>query len=460
MMSVPAFGVSLALLLAEGWCAVNLVLFSRSSREGLLLCLALALPFAALFNVLLFLLFMLCGIPLTTVSLWIGHACIVAGLLLVRQFLPPTGHDSDPALLSSLRLPRIIIALCLFILAGALVYGFAHAWLLPPFQYDSFTNWLMRSKMSFLEQRLVFDNAFPHEAVRKPHYPFLVHALHLMANAGQSSWRDQLASGMTFLLSVSLLFGSFLMIRRVVGASLALFALTLVVGIPLFGLHLGEGYADHLLAEEGLAALAAFALYRSSGRKSVLLLSGLLAAAAVWTKAEGMFFVFLPWLLLALLSVRPLALRPLFPPLLLAAVWPVFLFLKGLAFTPHGSTDLLVDYHPESLRTVLSVLLYGGSFGPFWPLLFAGMVCLAIASARRSPGATFGGGDRRERLSLFLPGALCFAIVIGVYVFTPNVSYLLNGESFDRQLLTPAAMLVLPLVLCFAEFVKGRGEEG
>jgi hypothetical protein len=88
------------------------------------------------------------------------------------------------------------------------------------------------------------------------------------------------------------------------------------------------------------------------------------------------------------------------------------------------------------------------------------MVCLAIASARRSPGATFGGGDRRERLSLFLPGALCFAIVIGVYVFTPNVSYLLNGESFDRQLLTPAAMLVLPLVLCFAEFVKGRGEEG
>lgn len=437
MMSFLAFGVSLLLLTGEGWLAASRMVSGRSLRF------ALALPLAALINALLFLLLTVLRIPLVAFSLWIGHLCVFLALALIVHFFPAP-HDDARAPVRPWTLPPSLRLFCLFILGSALLYGFFHSSVLPPFQYDSFTNWLMRSKLSWLEQHLVFDNAFPHEAIRKPFYPFLVHGFHILANTGQETWRDGMAGFMTFLLSTSLLASAFLLLKRTVGFSLALLTVTVIVSIPLFAMHMGEGYADHLLAEQALVSLAAFVCAERGCLRRGILLSGLLAAAAVWTKAEGLFFVFLPWLLLVLLAVSLKRLRAfdgvsaVLVSLVVAGLWPLFVLLKGFAFTPHGSSDFTIGWHPEAFPAMLRVFFAGGSFGPFWAMFLIALCTLFLAERRRLPW------------SLFLPGILSLATVIGIYAFTSNVTYLLNGESFDRQLLTPAALLIVPVVLAFA----------
>ncbi len=439
MTSAALFIGSLLLLFVEGWCLASLVI-ARSDR---MLALSLSLPLASLVNVLVFFLFTVLGIPLFTIRLVAAHVLVIVLLLAAKRFLlSPTALTAIPNDLKiGKKWKRILTVLCMLILGCAFLYAFAHAALLPTFQYDSLTNWIMRSKMSFLEHRIIFDNSAPHEAIRKPFYPVLLHALHLMGNLGQSSWNDSMATGMVFLVSMSLLTSAFLLLHKLIGSFLSLLTLTLIVGIPLFAIHLGEGYADHLLAEFGVAALVAFALAERTRSKWLLVLSALMASAAVWTKAEGLFFVLLPWVLLVCVSLWG-RWREMLLPLLFAAIisipWPLFLLAHHYGFTPHGSSDTHLGYQAGSLGAIVSVLLWGGSFGVFWPLRIAAIAALVWGLRRRFPFHTF---------PLFLPGLVCFFIVIFIYTFTPNVEYLLNGESFDRQLLTPAALLVIPLML-------------
>ncbi len=440
---------SLLLLCIEGWCVAHLLI----PKNDYLLTATLTLPLAALSNVLLLFVFTVFNIPLLTSWLAIGHILIILALIVAGRFV--TQPSSMPDIPGDLMFDKwwkiTLIALCVFILTAVFVYAIAHALLLPTFQYDSLTNWMMRSKMSFIGHRIIFDNDGAHVAIRKPYYPFLLHALHLMGNMGQSNWNDQLATSLPFLVSMSLLASTFLLLRRVTGNLLALLAITITIGVPLFAIHLGEGYADHLLAEFGMAALAAFALSHKHSSPWLLTLSALLASAAVWTKAEGIFFVFIPWLLLALAfawPMRQLRWKEFILPFAITAItalpWPFFLLIHEYGFTPHGSSDTHLAYQAGSISAIASVLTFGGSFGIFWPLLLAAIIMVLIAWKR--------GHISTESLLFFLPGILCFLEVIAIYTVTPNVEYLLNGESFDRQLLAPAALLVAALTLGISQY--------
>lgn len=439
MMSALFFAGSVAILFLEGWCIARLLVRDAAAR------IAFALPLAALGNALVFFVFTVLGIPLQASFLWLAHAILTGLLLLIGRFAP---RPAAAAWHAPVPFTPLTI-MCLLVIGGALVYGFAHSAILSAFQYDSLTNWAMRSKVSFFAQQLVFDDPVALPLIRKPHYPFLVHALQLMAHAGQESWHDQNAAIITFLLSCSLLLSIFFVQRKLTGSTGALLSIMLLVGIPLFGVHLGEGYADHLLAEFGALALALLALARMHPGWQMFCLSALFASAAAWTKAEGLFFVLLPWAGAAFLAARWKDARAAFLTALFAAgPWPLFLLVRGYGFTPHGAADMTIGYQPGALAAAISVMLTGGSFGVFWPLLLLALLILAYGAWRRSHDID------RSSLILLLPGLLATAIVLGIYLFTPNAAYLFNGESFDRQLLTPSAMLIVGVILSVSPLMR------
>src|SRR3989344_1121418 len=209
MIAILVFLVALGILLAEGCMLSMLILGYKTSRW--VQC-PFALPLAAISNVLLILLYTIFGIPLTVLSLLIGHLLLIAiiGLCVWKWsgFVPPL---RDYAATSSFPLTKKFIFLrivCGVLLSITFVYSFTHAVILPSFQVDSFSNWTMRAKVSFTDQRMAFDHTEA-RGIAKPQYPFLVHALQITANQGQGVWSDRIANTMTFLLTLSGFFAIF-----------------------------------------------------------------------------------------------------------------------------------------------------------------------------------------------------------------------------------------------------------
>lgn len=446
-MSVLLFTAALSLLLLEGWIIAGLFVRDRSFRASL------ALPLAALSNVLLFFVLTILHVPLRSSFVLAGHVIVLVLLVIARRCSFARCSSNQPTSNGQPRLHhRFLNVLCIILLTGTFFYSVTHAVLLPTFQYDSATNWIMRSKASFLEERIVFDNDPPHQVIRKPHYPFLLHALHLQANLEQRAWSDRAANTLAFLLSWSALASIGLLICRLRGGVIGLVGVTLVASIPLFAVHLGEGYADHLLALfaalsflslahvlslPSLHSLPSPARRAYSAPSAWFMLSAIFAAAAVWTKAEGLFFVFVPWFSLMAVSLRAHghdARRAMLLASVLALPWPLFALLQGLSLTPHGASDLQIGFQAESIELMVKGLFLSGSFGVLWTLLPAAAALLLL---------------RADRTFLVLPlfGLASFLLVIMVYTLTPNVEYLASAQSFDRQMLTPAVLLLLALLL-------------
>ncbi len=180
----------------------------------------------------------------------------------------------------------------------------------------------------------------------------------------------------------------------------------------------------------------------------MLVLSAIFAAAAVWTKSEGLPFVLIPWMLLvAVVSWKNAMIKQSCLPLLTAAClalpWPIFAQLKGLGLTPHSS-DTQFGFEPAGLKEILPALFSRGSFGITWYAIGFGLVLAAWLIVRRDLRL------KREHLPTLVWGLAVFCQVLLIYLFTPNVRFLLNAESFYRQMLLPAAMLIVSLALMFA----------
>lgn len=305
--------------------------------------------------------------------------------------------------------------LCGFILFSAFVYGLSHS-LLPTLHYDSFTNWNIRSKISYEQGSLLLSDA--DGLVLKPHYPPLYHLIQLGAMQLVPEWSDSVANGVHFLITLSAFIAIFFLLKKLRSFDDALITITLIVGMPLMMLHTGGSYADITLIS--FALLSAVLLISDK-----LILSAVFVALCVWTKLDGLPFCLLPWLLCMAFIKQPKA-KPIITALALSLPWLLFVWWNDLALTPHGSSDLELSL--PSLVTchlLLSSLFVGGSFGLLW-YLFIGKTQL-----RFSP--------------TLLWAAWTFFGYIAVYLFTSNTEYLLLGQSFDRQMLLPAALLAIHL---------------
>ncbi len=446
-------GITLILIL-EGALTARLILNVRSRW----LLLSLGLPIAALVNVLVVFVWTVAHVPLITLSVLLPHV-VIAAILISKN------RRTAKASINTHRDPEtgdrknVLEWLCMALIASTAIYSFGHAVLLPTFQYDSATNWTMRSEISFFDQKIAFDTN-EDRGMAKPQYPFLFHALQITTNQGKAGfyrgvasqggagWNDTAANSILWLLSLSCFTALFLILRMLVGRLKALLTLTMILGIPLLSLHLGQSYADIVLLQELLLSLACLMMWIRRKDKGWLILSGILVASSVWTKSEGLFFGLIPWLLaIAAITVadrtqRKDALHAGLIALALSIPWQIFAIAKGLLLTPH-SADTIISFHSEGVREMLSGLFDRGSFGIAWYVLLIAVPWMIIELCRSKKQ------DRTDAVPLAW-GMLIFLEVIFIYLFTPNVQFLLNAESFYRQMMIPAAMLMLTVSVWFS----------
>lgn len=243
-------------------------------------------------------------------------------------------------------------------------------------------------------------------------------------------WVEPVANGVTLLLVLSLLLYAYLLTRNI-------YMLALIVGMPLFTMHTGQGYADLPLVGFALVSILLFEKYLQNQKPVDLLLSGVMVSACVWTKTEGLFFCLLPWLCMNgyVTWKQPALRREMFYPLLwtltVSLLWPALAFINGYSLTPHA-TDLSTFNSQLStllsaLSTALSALFVSGSFGVAWYAIIVLMI-VVIMQKKFSP--------------TLLWGMLSLIGYLFVYLFTDNVQYLLNGQAFDRQMLLPAVLII------------------
>ncbi len=430
------------LLILEGALTARLILRTNHS----LLLGSLGLPISAFTNVLVVFTWTIFGVALTPLSLIGAHLIITVLLATVNRRTSTPYEKNELLVLPRAECPllwergRIVPIICCLLIGTTVISSFAHAVLLPTFQYDSATNWTMRSEISFVDRHIAFD---PTEVrgMAKPQYPFLFHALQITANQGQSTWNDTAANTILWLLSITSFLGLFLILRKLTLSTGALVTLTLILGIPLLSLHLGQGYADITLTQELLLSLACLFVWVRTKENRWLLFSAIIVASGVWTKSEGLLFGFIPWLLViagvALINrtQKKYSMISGLIALGLSLPWQLFAWSRGLLLTPHSS-DTLIGFHREGLREAFFGLFDRGSFGIVWYALIVA-IPLMMVKLRTTEKS-----ERAELLPLMW-GLIILAEILFIYLFTPNVRFLLNAESYYRQMMIPAAMLIL-----------------
>lgn len=444
MFSLILYVLGTTILVLAGASIVTLIL----GKKSVALSMALGLPMGALLNVLIVFALTIAGIPLSAFSIYLPLilTTIVAGFFAVRSL-----KETSPAVQESRGrtspIHRVLSTACVFILGSLLIYSFAHAVMLPTFQYDSATNWTMRSKISFIDRHMAFDPT-EDRGMAKPQYPFLFHALQITVNETQQEWSDMGASAILWLLSLSTFSALFIVVRRRQSSLHTLLILTGILGIPLFSLHLGQGYGDNVLGQYFLLSL--LFLHEAIEEKSLqinlrlLILSSIFVVASVWTKSEGTFFGLIPWVLIVIVAFgrqrdrRKNVMISIITAIALGIPWHIFALTKGLLLTPHCS-DTSFAFHPEALSEVMHGLFDRGSFGIAWyAIIILGAVILSELRKKNS----------RINVTSFpgiLWGCIVFLGFLIVYLATPNVRFLLNAESFYRQMMIPAAMLMMSL---------------
>ncbi len=441
MTSLSIFLGLTLLLILEGWLLLGIIGLPKG-----LLRLILSLPLATFTNTLIIFALTLFKIPLSSFSLLGLHLIIIIGLFLFEMKRGQYTRRSTDVLSGRLgeplrtdapvgRLYGAATALCAILLIITLIYSFSHSTILPTFHYDSATNWNGRAQISFYEQRIIFDDS--NGLIAKPHYPFLYHGLQITTQQLQPQWNDRAANTIHFLFNLSALAALFLIIRKLRGNLASLIALTLIATTPLFAIHLGGSYADITLTLFALLSFGCFLLYQKSNEFKWILLSALFVAACVWTKSEGLPFCLIPWILMIITNttknqklitykVLPIALS-------LSLLWPILATIKGIPLSPHGSTDFALGIQEGAIPEAIKVIFTGGSIGPILP------VALILILTNNQKLIT-------KNLSLIIWPVASLILILAVYTLTSNAEYLLNGQSFDRQLLLPTGLLIIALM--------------
>ena len=449
-MSFVFFLLSVGLLALCGFLCATLVLGKTLPP----LRIALALPLGSLLNALHVLALTVLHIPLSPLPLFASTLFLALLLLEAVRCRPPAmiAIPSVRAPAFAKRERSAITAVASAFLCVAFAYAAFHALVLPSAQWDSLSNWTMRSEVSFYDHAIAFDRD-ESRGVAKPQYPFLFHALQIAANQGQREWNDHAANGILFLLSLSSFAALFLILKMLRGTATALLGISLITGIPLLAFHLAQGYADLPLAQFLLLALVATvaALETSDGRW--LFLASVLVVAGAWTKLEGLFAGVLPYLLLlgifwkqrafsATILLRNAALA-----ILPSILFPLFALAHGLLLTAHTS-DAALAWSTEGFSRILPALFASGSLGAgFFALLAATLILVLPGNENRMTL------DPKLRMTL-LWGGMVFLEYLVLYLFTSNVQFLLNEQSFYRQMLVPVTLLGLSLIVSLSRPVK------
>jgi len=427
---------------------------------------ALGFPLGALLNVIFFFICTVIGIPLLTPVVFFGHLVL---LLLLGSCVKKTMQPQEKCEVrnakcevncfrishfafrtcSTLRILKILLIISISI---KLFYGISES-LVPTYYYDSVSQWTMRSKISYEDNAIAFDQ----DEVRglsKPQYPILLHSLQIVFMLPQKEWSDAVANGSTLLLTLTSLLLVFLILMRLRGPTTALITVSAILMIPLLSEHLRQGHGDiHVLEYMLLSALllVMFVKHRAFG---LLLLSALVISASAWVKQEGLIFGVLPWIMIVGIlmwmnrsNIKQMIICGVLPSIVFGAIWITFLLIKGLPLSPHGGGDTAILWHTEAVSPVITGLFASGSFGIHWYVVLLLIPIMMFTIGKKWK-------EYVPELSIILWGVIAFFGALFIYICTPNVTYLINGQTFSRTMTLSLVLLVLGVMLMVTRVKK------
>jgi hypothetical protein len=196
----------------------------------------------------------------------------------------------------------LVLAFSFALVAGAAVFVLVSRQI-PQGGFDAWTSWNLHARALFrggwwhLAEYGRFVAAHHHIDTMHLDYPLLLPAnvARGWTYLGHETVLVPIAIAMLFTLAtVGLLVSSLWLLRS---GSQALVAGLVLLGTPFFIRHAASQYADVPLSFFILAALVLFSLYdRGNASSGLLVLAGLSAGFAAWTKNEGLLFVLLIFL--------------------------------------------------------------------------------------------------------------------------------------------------------------------
>ena len=348
--------LAVALILCAGFGAALVSLaWGRGSSSGASLGMKLSLSLGygiAIFSIVFFLCLVLGIKKLFAADLLVLTLIVIVNFLLRRRLpmtsLPPAENSCFPRWLRNIIIAAFSIALVAAVydaIVRAIAYPHGDGW-------DAFAIWNLRARFLFrggVGWRDGFTSLLPWS---HPDYPLLLPSAtaHFWSYVGHESPAVPVLIGLIFTFgTVVFLFSSLALLRHRDVAMLGTLAL---LATPFFIEQGTSQYADVPLAFFFLAAIALLSLHDAVSadvsHNGFLVLAGLAAGFAAWTKNEGLLFV--GALLVAHLVVlaRPMAIfqgRRAFA-ILLASVIPTLLLIAWFKHSLAPPGDILVSSNP------------------------------------------------------------------------------------------------------------------
>jgi hypothetical protein len=331
--------------------------------------------------------------------------------------------------------------------------------------FDAWSMWAYKAKIFFLHRTIPFDR-FGELAAAFGHwdYPQHVPLLEAWILLVVGEWNDQLPRVIFPLHLAALCACAYGFLARRVGTGAAMAGALLFATLPGLQEWTIGTMTEPVLLCHFVAALGLLQRWMDDRDDRLLVLAGILAGLAGWTKNDGMALMLSLAVMVAvwLVAARPLPARAAVRAWLLATVpavlvvlpWTMVKLWLGLDNDVVAAGNLASAPVAERLARVPEILgAIGGHLADVrhwnlvWPL-FATALFLRARQTVRGAGKY-----------LLVPVPVLLAIYVALYVVWPHEAEEYRENTVQRLLLGPAAVAVLFSVLALATPAV-RGREG
>ncbi len=366
------------------------------------------------------------------------------------------GFDTD--ILPKTKIDMFAAAALIVMICASVVFYVHYSFRMPHGEWDAWAIWNMRARFLFREGSIFKSTFSPALFWSHPDYPLLLPAsiVRFWNYIGKETQLVPAVMSAVFTFSTAgLVFSSLFKLR---GMREALLGAIVLLGTQVFMMTGASQYADVPLSYFILATLVLFCLHDrlEIPARGFLILSGVMAGLAGWTKNEGLLFlmlvVFVRFVTVAIFNGRKKALVEL---LIFSSgalpVLAVIIYFK-LRFAPpndlfsQGPAAIMVKLTDLSIYYPILKVVWGRLLGFGAPIL--GVIPLLAAYLSLA-------GVRVEKKDLPMVAVwlgvsgMMLLLYIGVYAISPYNAAWLISTSIDRLIsqLWPSTVFMVFLII-------------
>lgn len=401
------------------------------------------------------------GLALTGAGVAWAPACVVVAFVAagwVRQsrqrrkspLISDTPSPQTAPRLSSPSAARMMLRLLLgLMLTSRIVWVVADAAVVPERMTDAYENWFLRARVIAELGRVPLDPADPfYLGGGRVSYPLGMPMLAVWPALLRGGWDETIAHLIwpAHYVALIALIGGWA--ARRFRTDVGLPAAYLLASVPIIGVHaVRGGYADLLLAAHlAAASLAGWEATQSAQRRAwtAVMLGNLLFC--VLLKREGLpYCVLLASAAILQRDDRSLG-RRIAPALLVVLIAWLLARTADLSYVARELRG--IGWRPEALPAIRQRLFTWDTWNLLWWFLTPAVAIAAFRLARRKQ---------------WLPVLHALAIsgfVLGVFLFTDNAAFAVNGWTFDRTMLQIAPTLLAMSLLGLPSRSSAHGLAG